>query len=851
MPLSPVLIYNTLFADRNKEVRKILSLMVLATFTLSLLPINTLVADNGNGNDDPVPNYGFIPNSWDASVSKVDLVNFEEVARYYTAPSGDGDPDVRSWRTNRIAMDKDGNAWVLNTGTDAFRFGPNEGLQGQVIRIQADTDDLASTHSYTNLDNKTPAPLEFETDDAVQVFNVGAINDMPRAIAVDADGYIWIGFYGSGELHKYAYDEAEEELNLVGGPYEPKDRTIRYYEMKFAPNGDLFISSRSSTPGVSGDFGIYRFDGSVFYHEQSFNSPYALLVAPDGIVYATSYNDVLRIRAVDETWSQVTISGARNLRGMQLDGLDEEKLWIAETAGHTGGNRVYWYKLGSNPVNSGYVELVDSNTPVGVGRDASGSMWAISRTDNQTNGFIEAIDPETKGVVGSIEVGPRPYAYGDFVVPEEPELYEICGHKYADWNEALIPLSGWEITLKKLNEEEPVEYELVATTTTDVDGKYCFTGLEEGEYKVSEEVKPGWEQVYPDGDVYEVTLPYKGDIESFDFHNTPEGKCGDETAWAAEAHPGETRFVEQGNWATYVTVDLKDLQEEDLSFPLYAGQHYLAGMLNVKLDNGDLKVQYTTEVDEDWLEHCEGEGGKTYDAKGWCGEKWTGLLEYHLHVVDDLEGFNDVQTYNRRTKQYGNPIPGQFDYKDSFYSTESETEWIEVGIGGFSEEILIAAHAVMQWCGYDCDALAEIEAVTTPIDTIEVDSRVIAGKDSNIVLEEGQKYRFKVSGTWQNSNLNTLDAECRLNTNASEWEKSYPRSLNLRVNDGWEVGNSGDGDSGYFEWGEECSPDNTYTKDFVGEGKKAHFRIWDGNPPVLNWYNDNSGYLTVEIYKVW
>ena len=34
---------------------------------------------------EPAPNFGFVRNSWDASVSKVDLVNFEEVARYCTA----------------------------------------------------------------------------------------------------------------------------------------------------------------------------------------------------------------------------------------------------------------------------------------------------------------------------------------------------------------------------------------------------------------------------------------------------------------------------------------------------------------------------------------------------------------------------------------------------------------------------------------------------------------------------------------------------------------------------------------------------------------------------------------------
>ena len=394
---------------------KWLSVFLALTLVLVLLPFG----ETGANEPEVEENFGFIPNSWDASVSKVDLVDFEEVARYYTAPR-DG-VDVRSWRTNRIAMDAEGNAWALNTGTDAFRHGPAEGLQGQVVRIEGETEGLANTHQY-------PDPvLDFGTDEAVQVFDVGGIDDMPRSIAVDAEGYIWVGFYGSGELHQYAYDEANEELNLVGGPFAPEDKTIRHYEMKFAPNGDLFISSRQSTPELSGDFGVYRFDGNEFHNEQGFNSPYALLIADDGTVFATSYNNVLRIRDAGGNWSQVTISDAQNLRGMQLDG--SGNLWIASTTGASGGNRVIWYEVDTG--DSGFVTLVDSNTPVGVGRDASGLMWAISRTDNQTNGFIEAIDPETKQVVGSIEVGPRPYAYGDFVVATPPE--EVCFGSETAW----------------------------------------------------------------------------------------------------------------------------------------------------------------------------------------------------------------------------------------------------------------------------------------------------------------------------------------------------------------------------------------------------------------------------------
>jgi len=79
--------------------------------------------------------------------------------------------------------DASNNVWVLNVGAE------QNDLQGSVVRIQANTAGLNNTHSYPN------EILPFGTDDAVQVFPVGTKGDMPRAIAIDSDGFIWVGFY--------------------------------------------------------------------------------------------------------------------------------------------------------------------------------------------------------------------------------------------------------------------------------------------------------------------------------------------------------------------------------------------------------------------------------------------------------------------------------------------------------------------------------------------------------------------------------------------------------------------------------------------------------------------------------
>ncbi|MGB6873948.1 MAG: PKD domain-containing protein [Dehalococcoidia bacterium] len=77
----------------------------------------------------------------------------------------------------------------------------------------------------------------------------------------------------------------------------------------------------------------------------------------------------------------------------------------------------------------------------------------------------------------------------------------ICGFVYrAGTTEAL---AGWEVVLEK-HTNPWVE---VRSTITDANGKYCFCGLEDGEYRVSEVVQANWNQVSPLPNEHLVTLP--------------------------------------------------------------------------------------------------------------------------------------------------------------------------------------------------------------------------------------------------------------------------------------------------------------------------------------------------------
>ncbi len=180
-------------------------------------------------------------------------------------------------------------------------------------------------------------------------------------------------------------------------------------------------------------------------------------------------------------------------------------------------------------------------------------------------------------------------------------------------------------------------------------------------------------------------------ITEYNFVNEPILECFDETVWAAQKKPGQTRFVERGNWGTYIEYTLSDGTKSDpMEYPLFAGQHIRAGTLLVYDDNNSLHVKYVIEGEDN--EYME----------GMCGS-WTGLTEYHLHVAQDPDGFAGVTT------RQGNPIPGQFDYRKEYDEKFATTGWIKVDLGELDGKILIAAHGVAWWCGYDCDLLAKLQ----------------------------------------------------------------------------------------------------------------------------------------------
>ena len=144
-----------------------------------------------------------------------------------------------------------------------------------------------------------------------------------------------------------------------------------------------------------------------------------------------------------------------------------------------------------------------------------------------------------------------------------------------------------------------------------------------------------------------------------------------ETACAAQANPGETRFLGASSWFTYIkyyTGTGHNSPGTAQEFPIFAGQTQLVGTLYV-YDSGDtLYVKYSNTGAEP--------GCEVY------------FNEYHLQVDDEYNDFRGTILRRR------NPVPGQCEYGGSL-SNVPETDWIAADISGYGDsDIYIFAHSV-------------------------------------------------------------------------------------------------------------------------------------------------------------
>lgn len=334
----------------------------------------------------------WVPNTDEGSVSKLDVVEARELARYRT----------RGAYPIRVAVDHRGDAWVLDGSFGGVAYLSK--LAGDEARCKdRDGDGLQTSHAASALPLGQDECVILETP-------LSAAGDDPRALAVDGAlapdseraGDVWLGFSASRSLLQLAGDDARVLQRRDLGDFKP-------YSAAFDRYGTLWMIDRAGVlasvdPNDAAAAPRTRPVPFACYSLEALSIEAAgrVLLSGFGCENLFSY-DTLR-----DTWHTADVPDLLSPRGIASPAAGS---WVVFESGKIAS-------LSREPLE--IVErysLAQDFTPyesVALSADGLGRLWAISTQGGPDGvGLATRFDPEQAKVTAQVPVGAGPRGSGD------------------------------------------------------------------------------------------------------------------------------------------------------------------------------------------------------------------------------------------------------------------------------------------------------------------------------------------------------------------------------------------------------------------------------------------------------
>lgn len=329
----------------------------------------------------------WVANSGESTVSKIDTVTGMELGRYRTGPgTGFGE------NPSRTTVDTNGDLWVGNRSSNTavkIALYPTDTTGGEAAprpNIFTPTDSVPDGTLTTSTGSTA---LPWGQDDAV-LMRI-AVDNGPRAVAVDANNNVWIGGAG-GNMGYYNGQTGTSVKNIPIG--------LICYGALVDGNGTLWISNQAA--------GLTRIDDPSGTHTMTHIATgdgwvYGIGIDIAGYIYTSAWTNN-RIRKLDpatNTWMySVSIPLGGGGRGVCV-GQDGD-VWVANSS----TDRVTRH----NPADGSVIDDVSvGDQPTGVAVDAAGKVWVTNYSSND----IMRIDPATNTVDFTQGNHTSPYNYSD------------------------------------------------------------------------------------------------------------------------------------------------------------------------------------------------------------------------------------------------------------------------------------------------------------------------------------------------------------------------------------------------------------------------------------------------------
>ncbi|MGC8989971.1 MAG: hypothetical protein ACP5MD_07615, partial [Verrucomicrobiia bacterium] len=353
--------------------------------------------------------YIWVPNSNESTVSKLDTRTGRELARYRTGPEKFNDLPLNH-NPSRTTIDQQGNCWVANrqTGT-AVKIGLLENGQYKdrngdgIIQTSRDTNndgditgdellpwgmDECVLFEIVLIPNKegTFTPGTYEGSYADDNWNPG-----PRGVAVDANGNVWLGTYGTQKFY------------LVDGISGRILKTVDFSSVPHHSYGAVIDAHGILWSSSLDDNNVLRLD------------------PPDGSFRVVDIGHTVYGLGLDRS-NHLFIAGWRSDKLSRLNIITGEKDWTINASPMSRGvavtedGDVWTADSGPGTVsrfsNDGVFKesIPVGNTPTGVSIDAAGKVWVVNYGDE----YVKRIDPVANRV--DLEhriIGGRHYGYSD------------------------------------------------------------------------------------------------------------------------------------------------------------------------------------------------------------------------------------------------------------------------------------------------------------------------------------------------------------------------------------------------------------------------------------------------------
>lgn len=350
--------------------------------------------------------YAWIANSGEATVSKIDTRTGLEVARYITGPNY---PDESPART---AIDAEGNCWVANRAP---------GAQGSVIKILADS--YVDRNNNGVMDTSTgPADLRpWMEDERVALFvPLGNDDDVPRALAIDKDGNVWVGMHNA---NKYIILDGQTgaqiaEVPVAGYPYGAEIDSNGYLW-----SANVAIGLEKIDTATRSSVAVYILPGC-----------YGVAIDADGYIWTGAYwlEGVIRFDPVTETYQHFESDGYA--RGTTTCIAPNGNVWLAIRY-LPDSNKVAKYDKNGNLLAIYTVGMA----PCGVSVDTDGNIIVPCNESND----VYCLRESDGTVLWKTDVGLAPYSFYNFTSTVTRETMRqtgtwkaVCdsGTNGADWS---------------------------------------------------------------------------------------------------------------------------------------------------------------------------------------------------------------------------------------------------------------------------------------------------------------------------------------------------------------------------------------------------------------------------------